>query len=179
MDAQWWAEVGLREAWEHDQANAMSERAVRLGLDTQPKPTKDSTVKISQMMESKYLKRSDLDEHDGERVVTIVKIGQGNIARDDEAPELKWMVRFKEFNKPMVLNTTNIQLIAQATGSDDTDDWIGKTVVLYDDPNVSYGGKLTGGLRIKRVRTASAGKPAQQPRDDDGSVEVMDDDIPF
>lgn len=170
----WHAEVGCREQW--DQEHATRGLAVGLGLDTQPHPHKDCTVKISQMMESKYLKRSDLDEHDGERVVTIVKIGQGNIAKDDEAPELKWMIRFKEFGKPMVLNTTNIQLIAQATGSDDTDDWIGKQVILYDDPNVSYGGKLTGGLRIKRAKSGKAAPPA--PREP-GADDDLESDVPF
>jgi hypothetical protein len=161
--------------WEH----SIAMLAVRLGSYTHS--TTDTDMKISQMLDSKYIKRGDLDEFDGERVVTIVKIGRGNIARDDEEPDMKWMIRFKEFSKPMVLNTTNIQLIAQATGSDDTDDWIGKEVILYDDPNVSFGGKLVGGLRVKRVPKSKAapakpvGSMADMPSDD------LDDDssIPF
>lgn len=169
----WYAEAGAQQEWEHAQ------RALAVGPGTRhdTTPTRSTHVKISQMMESKYMKRSDLDEHGGEAVVTIVKIGQGNVARDDEQPDLKWMVRFKEFPKPMVLNSTNIQLIAQATGADDTDDWIGRQVLLYDDPNVSFGGKLVGGLRIKRVRKGAM-RTAPAPADT-GSAADMDDDVPF
>jgi hypothetical protein len=134
------------------------------------------TMKVTQMLDSKYLKRSDLDEFDGEAIVTIRKIGRANIARDDEPEEMKWLMKFAEFDKPLVLNTTNIQLIAQATGCDDTDDWMGKQVILYDDPNVSFGGKLVGGLRIKRVPKAKAAPAAQKPS---GNMSDMSDDVPF
>lgn len=72
--------------------------------------------------------------------------------------EMKWIIHFSEC-KPLVLNSTNGQLIAQALGSPETDDWKGKEIVLYNDPNVSFGGQLTGGVRaraaIKSVRQES------------------------
>lgn len=144
-------------------------------------------MKIGQMLDSKYLKRSDLDEFDGERVVTIVKIGQVNIAKEDETPEMKWAARFSEFKKPLLLNSTNIQLIAMAVSSDDTDDWIGKQVTLYDDPNITFGGKLVGGLRIKKAgkkrpveREPGMDDEAPAPRVKHGSMSDDDgDEIPF
>lgn len=129
--------------------------------------------KASQMIESKYLRKEDLDG--SEVIVTITKIGQGNVAMEDQPQDLKWMIRFKEFPKPMVLNSTNIQLLVKACDSDDTDDWLGKEVILYVDDNVSFGGKLVGGIRIKSA------KPAAAPRRV-GNVENFDDmkdDIPF
>lgn len=130
-------------------------------------------AKVGEMIESKYLKQSDVEE---ETEVTIVKVGQINVAREDAEPEMKWAVRFQEFKKPMVLNSTNIQLLAKACESEDTDDWIGKKVVIYSDPNVSFGGKLVGGLRVKlqvkKKATAAAGAPA-------GKFDDMEDDIPF
>lgn len=125
--------------------------------------------KIGEMIESKYLKQSDVD---GEVDVTITKIGQVNVARDDEQPEMKWAVKFQEFKKPMVLNSTNIQLLAKACGSEDTDDWIGKTVTIFADPNVSFGGKLVGGLRVR----LPIKKPSKMPA---GNLEDMEDDVPF
>lgn len=125
--------------------------------------------KIGEMIESKYLKQSDVD---GEVDVTITKIGQVNVARDDEQPEMKWAVKFQEFKKPMVLNSTNIQLLAKACGSEDTDDWIGKTVTIFADPNVSFGGKLVGGLRVRLPIKKSSKMPA-------GNLEDMEDDVPF
>lgn len=125
---------------------------------------------IGQMIESKFLKQSDLD---GEVEVTIVKIGQLNVAREDQEPELKWAAKFEEFKKPMVLNSTNIQLLAKACGSEESEDWLGKKVIIYADPNVSFGGKLVGGLRVKLpIKQGSAKKPV-------GKFDDMEDDIPF
>lgn len=125
---------------------------------------------INQMIESKYLKQSDLD---GETEVTIVKVGQMNVAREDEQPEMKWAVKFEEFKKPMILNSTNIQLLAKACGSEESDEWIGKKVVIFADPNVSFGGKLVGGLRVKLpVKKSSSAKPG-------GRFDDMADDVPF
>ena len=62
---------------------------------------------------------------------------------------MKWGLTFQELDKPMVLNTTNLNLCAKACGSDDTDDWFGHQVILYEDPSVSFGGKIVGGIRVK------------------------------
>lgn len=114
-------------------------------------------AKIGEMLESKYLKQSDVDQ---DYIVTIRSVEQANVAaKDAEADEWKWTVKFAEFDKPMVLNSTNIQLLAKACESDDTDDWIGKQVIVYTDPNVSYGGKLVGGLRVKKYSVARPVSP--------------------
>lgn len=125
--------------------------------------------RTSEMIESKYLKKEDLE---GDVIVTVQKIGQANVALDDQPEQLKWMIKFKEFKKPMVLNSTNIQLLEKACDSDNTDDWIGKEVILYVDDNVSFGGKLVGGIRVKAHKVAAAPK---RP----GGIEGLDDDIPF
>lgn len=132
-------------------------------------------MKIGQMMESKFLKKEDVEPP---KLVTIRGFSQQNAGRDD-APEMKWTMSFIELNKPMVMNSTNLQLAAQALGSDDTDHWIGKQVVLYNDPSVQFQGKLIGGIRIrapkKRPGTPAAPAPAPVTTGDD----EFDDDIPF
>lgn len=127
---------------------------------------KEIEMKVGQMIESKYLKQSDFEN---DTVVTVQKIGKANIAQEDQSPEYKWLCKFEEFDKPMVLNTTNIQLLAKVCDSDDTDDWIGKKVIVYVDENVSFAGKLTGGLRIRRAKPKG---PVQELAD-------MEDDVPF
>jgi len=117
-------------------------------------------AKISEMLPSSYLKQTDFTESGF--IVTVAKIEKKNVARDDEPPEDKWVVHFREFDKGMVLNSTNINALAKACDSDDTDDWVGKEVVVYVDPNVGYGGKTTGGLRIKRHVEPQA--PQSAPR---------------
>ena len=115
-------------------------------------------AKISEMLPSSYLKQTDFDENG--YIVTVDRIEQKNVAREDEAPEQKWIVFFKEYEKAMVLNTTNINGLAKACGSDDTDEWGGKEVIVYVDPTVGYGGKITGGLRIRKHTVAAAPKQA-------------------
>lgn len=134
-------------------------------------------AKIGEMIESKYLKQADVEE---ETEVTVVKVGKLNVAREDQEPEMKWAIRFQEFKKPMVLNSTNIQLLAKACGSDDSDDWAGKKVTVYSDPNVSFGGKLVGGLRIKvpiKKKTGNGDKFADM--EDDIPFDAGDDSVPF
>jgi hypothetical protein len=126
--------------------------------------------KISEMRESKFLKKEDV----GRGVLgTISGCDQMNVAMEGAGQELKWCLHFRELEKPLVLNSTNIQLCAQICGSEDTDDWKGKSIVLYVDPNVSYGGKLIGGIRIRAPKpgAVTAPPPPSQP--------VYADDIPF
>jgi hypothetical protein len=120
-------------------------------------------AKISEMLPSNYLKQSDFPE---DYVVTVRAIERKNIAMDGKPAEYKWLATYAEFEKPMVLNSTNIQLMAKACGSDDTDDWIGKQVIVYVDENVSFGGELVGGLRIRKHKQAApvAPRPATAQR---------------
>lgn len=133
-------------------------------------------MKIGQMMESKFLKKEDVEPP---KLVTIRGFSQQNAGRDD-APEMKWTMSFIELNKPMVMNSTNLQLCAQALGSEETDHWIGKQVVLYNDPSVQFQGKLIGGIRIraprKRPGTQAAPEPAPAMVT---TADPFDDDIPF
>lgn len=126
------------------------------------------------MTESKYLKQSDVPE---EKLVTVKKLTKVNVARDDETPEYRWTVQFEELPKPMVLNVTNIKRMGKALG-DDTDDWTGKQIVVYVDPDIEYAGQIVGGLRVR----ASRAKHIKQPTMDDINRDMSkasDDDIPF
>lgn len=124
-------------------------------------------MKTHEMIQSNYLKKEDVGE-DG-TIVTIKEFDQVNVARDDQPEDLKYTMSFEEFEKPMVLNATNIQLCEKALGSDDTDDWVGKQIIVYNEPNISFGNKLVGGIRIKPYRKAGAPRqftPRQPTRAD-------------
>ena len=123
-------------------------------------------AKISQMVESKYLKQGDLED---DTIVTITKVGHANIGKEDGPVDMKWLIRFKEFDKPMVLNRTNISLLGTFI-SDDTDDWIGKQVILYNDESIQFQGKVTGGLRFKRLKQAGKKPPAAPMMEDEDAT---------
>lgn len=122
-------------------------------------------MKIGQMKTSKYLKKEDVGSG---KLVTIAKIDQQDVSLENEPSEMKYVMYFRESivdgeNKGMVLNWTNIQLCARACGSEETDDWVGKQIVLFDDPNVSFGGKLTGGIRIRAPQNRQAPQDYNDP----------------
>ncbi len=135
-------------------------------------------MKIGQMKESKYVKKEDCGE--GGIIVTIANLTNENVALESAEPEHKWVLHFKEAVKPLILNMTNIELCAHACGSEETDDWIGKQIILYNDPNVSYAGKVTGGVRIRKNQQAAAPKAAAPKEYDERNPPPADDsDIPF
>ena len=56
---------------------------------------------------------------------------------------------FQEQIKPLVLNATNSKTMkGLAGGSAFVEDWAALTVQLYIDKNASFGGEVTGGVRI-------------------------------
>jgi hypothetical protein len=123
---------------------------------------------INSMVTSKYLKIADVPDP---VIVTVVGVKQVNVAKDDAEPEMKWAIKFQEFERPMVLNSTNLHVAAKVLGSDDTDDWKGKEIILYTDPTVSFGGQVTGGLRFRGQEKA--------PTRASNVMADMKDDVPW
>ena len=121
---------------------------------------------ISNMKQSRYLKAADVDP---ERVVTIKSVAQENVGLETGPEELKWVLHTRELDKGLVLNWTNIQLIARATGSQDTDHWAGKQIILWNDESVQFRGEIVGGVRVRPVPK----KPAPV------EAAPFDDNIPF
>ena len=116
------------------------------------------TFNISMLKNSRFLTKDDCGNG---IVTTISSIVCTNVAPDGENPDEKWTVHFTEENiKPLVLNTTNGEAIAEICGSDDGDAWTGKRIELYNDPNVSFAGKRTGGIRVRKPAEASVPAPA-------------------
>ena len=114
---------------------------------------------VQDLKSSKFLTKNDVEP---DKLVTIASFDELNVAMESMAPELKWCLYFKELDKPMVLNMTNGQLIEAITGEGDFNHWVGKVVVLYNDKTVSFGGKLTGGIRVRAPRNQAA--PPDMPR---------------
>lgn len=138
----------------------------------------EDTMKISDMIESRYLKQSDVEQP---TTVIIESLKKVNVGRDDEDPEYRWTIKFREFTKPMVANVTNLKRLAKALG-DDSDGWLGKQVQIYVDPDVEYGGNVVGGLRLRGPSRPAASK--RTAKDDaylDEANRKFDDanDVPF
>jgi len=106
--------------------------------------------KVTEMIESKFLRKEDIDD---DIIVTIRGVKLEDMPGDGN--ERRWVLSFRELPKGLVLNVTTIRVLDKAYGGD-TDDWTGKKVVLYVDPNVSFKGQVVGGLRLRPQRTVKA-----------------------
>jgi len=90
-----------------------------------------------------YLQQIDVVD---EPLVTITSAKSVSFENEDRE---KLALYFEEFDKGLICNTTNIDLLTALFGGDETDDWIGKQITLYTDPTVIYGGKKVGGIRVR------------------------------
>ena len=117
-----------------------------------------TNMHISNFTESKFLRKNDVDPP---VLVTIGELEQVDVSMPREPAELKWALHFAELEKPLIMNSTNAELIKQITGSEETDDWVGHKIVLYKDDTVSFGGKLVGGIRV-RAQKKTIEKPVSK-----------------
>jgi hypothetical protein len=137
-------------------------------------------MKISEIFQSKYLKAGDLPE-EGSQVVTIEKIGLEEIGKDKET---KIVLYFEELQPALICNKTNARTIARLMGSEDLDDWVGKTIRLYRT-EVDFQGDMVEAIRVRskpekavtKVVTKPVTKRKTEPVDDE--VEYDESGIPF
>ena len=129
---------------------------------------------INTMKESKFLRKEDAGEG---ILLTIKEIVKQNVALPGEPKEEKWVMHFEEA-KPLVLNSTNTKRAAKICGSDETDDWIGKQIVAFNDEDVEFAGEIVGGIRLRAPR-GQAARAAQAAPAKAEKFEADDDAIPF
>ena len=103
-----------------------------------------------------YLKKEDID---GAMTVTLTDVWSEAVLN---AGRKKLVVSFRELEKPLILNKTNIKRFARIFGTGDTKVWRGP-VTLYVEPGVEYAGRVVGGLRVRPVdKSAIACRVARQ-----------------
>ena len=99
---------------------------------------------------SKFLSSSDLD--DGPFDVTIKEVPTENLGTA-EKPEFKLVAHFEEDLKPCVLNITRAEAIADITGDENTDHWVGKRIRLLKG-STRYQGKKVACIDISQSPVA-------------------------
>lgn len=131
--------------------------------------TRNQQMKISNAFPSKYLRAADLQDRNVKLVMARVEMEV--IAGDDKKPVLY----FTKAAKGLVLNKVNSKVIANAYG-DDTDNWEGKEVILYQ-AMVDYRGDMVEAIRVRVPKPAEPPKPAPQTVDE--LDPPFNDDPPF
>jgi hypothetical protein len=127
-----------------------------------------------------YLRKEDVPQP---RLLTI-KAGsfeKKRFGKDDDV-EYKWIMGFEEIDETLVLNVDKLDTMAEIFNSTNTDNWEGKKIVVYVDPNVKFGGKKVGGLRVRAPKNqppAPARKSIEDVNKDIGGIEEMQDETPW
>ena len=118
---------------------------------------------MAEAVSGEYMTKNDVTTTG--MTATIAGITQEKVGQEQED---KYALHFTGgFLKPMVLNKTNINILRALYG-DNSDGWVGKQINVFNDPTISYGGQITGGVRLRMVTP----EPVAQP------VADMNDSIP-
>jgi hypothetical protein len=120
----------------------------------------EATMNINETFPStsNFLKKEDLSSPAKVKIASIdlMKFEQ------DGKTQHKIIIEFEGKDKKLACNKTNARTIGAIHGAE-TDNWIGKEITIYNDPTVSMGDQVVGGIRVQYVPPT------------DG----LDDDIPF
>ncbi len=135
-------------------------------------------MKISSAFPSKYIKASDLMDH--EVTVTMSHVAMESI--DIGEKETKPVLYFEGKKKGLVLNKTNSKTIATFYG-DDTDSWNGEPLILFP-AMVDFRGDQVEAVRVRVPKKPGVKQkapeiiPASTPVTQD-DLDAMDEPIPF
>ena len=126
-------------------------------MNTFDNETPKAAPNANDFLGGNYLKKEDID---GAMTVTLTDVWSEAVLN---AGRKKLVVSFRELEKPLILNKTNIKRFARIFGTGDTKAWRGP-VTIYVEPGVEYAGRVVGGLRVRPVDKAQSRveSPAKQ-----------------
>lgn len=117
----------------------------------------------------------DIDGAYGSQYLGVVDVGDKKIrtkiskvrmedVKDKDTGKIKKkpVVFFEKIDKGLTLNATNKETLVAAFGKAPAG-WLGGTVGILVDPNVMFGGKKTGGVRLRPLLPPAPAKSAAKP----------------
>jgi hypothetical protein len=107
---------------------------------------------------AKYLKKEDISSPID---TSILWIKEEEVTAPGKGTETRLVLYCDGLKKGLVLNTTNADALLDITGTDDYEQWSDISIELYVDPDVKYGGKKIGGIRIRKPTLVQV--PVQEP----------------
>ena len=122
---------------------------------------------------AKYLKKEDIPSPVN---TSILWTKEEEVTAPGKGTDTKVVLYFDGLKKGLVLNTTNAETLLEITGTDDYEQWVDIPVQLYVDPDVTYGGKKIGGIRIRKPLSGPTlkVKPSTDPCSIPGSVPQLE-----
>ena len=96
---------------------------------------------------AKYLKKEDIPSPIN---TSILWVKEEEVTTPGKGTEPKLVLYFDGLKKGLVLNGVNGETLVEITGTDDSEKWSDVAVQLYTDPDVTFGNKKVGGIRIRK-----------------------------
>jgi hypothetical protein len=113
------------------------------------------SINFDQVLSSKWMSKDDVPTQGVDLIIRSITQEQVG----DELEE-KLALHFHGSYKPLLLNRTNIRILQSIYGSDSSK-CLNQPICVYCDPTISYGGRLTGGVRLRMPQPAQ--RPAAPP----------------
>jgi hypothetical protein len=129
-------------------------------------------VNINTAFPSKYVKAAEIPEEG--LVAAIDRVDMEDV---DGKGSMKPVLYFRGGKKGLVLNVTNSKKIVQLVGSDNTDNWAGQRITLYQS-ETEYAGDTVACIRVRAAKGTAPTAPAPAPTEL-GSPTMDASDIPF
>jgi hypothetical protein len=113
---------------------------------------------------SKFLSATDI----GTRKIRtkIVKVRKEEMRGQDGTKRTRFVLFLEALDKALVLNAINKDRLVDGLGRVPAK-WVGASIGVFVDPDVVFGGKKTGGVRLRVLepfQAKPAPKPAQAPK---------------
>jgi hypothetical protein len=120
-------------------------------------------VTRSEAFPSKWLGPVDLN---GGSAVAAIKVAAFEPLKGfDGADTKKVVIYFAHKLKPLPLNVTNYNSVADIAGTEETDDWAGTKVEVFVSREIVKG-KMTDCVRIRKPGTKAKPKKSDDPKPD-------------
>ncbi len=110
-------------------------------------------MKQSDVFPSRFLKAEDiLDE---ELTLTISKVDLVELEDKKGETQQKPVIYFSDQKKGLIVNKTNWKIIAEVTGEEESDNWVGKKITLFT-LDVDAFGDIVAAIRVKKTTVSRA-----------------------
>ena len=157
---------------------------------------------INNLSTSKYRTKEDVGTG---RLVTITGYKQQDVSKESDPSDVRYILTLDDGKpegcKPVVLNKTNGNRIAEimhtihgvtrdlqqdedgemCPANEQFQNWTGKKIILWNNPDIEFQGKRTGGIRVREPASTTPGtmSPPQQQQYNEAAPPAPVDDTDY
>lgn len=109
---------------------------------------------------SKFLSRLKADDVKEDMLVTVEAVYETDVFdKDRDAEKALLAVKFAEVDSEVACGPTQVRQLVDAFRSTESDNWVGKKIIMWNDPSVTFNNRKVGGIRFKSASESELSKP--------------------